>query len=368
MAISAILLYFTWVDCAAQDREWNTSPVLLNLSCFVLWFFMALRDVSVGSDTKQYCYGFEQISKAKWFEIFSAPVYGVGGGYKLLFEPGYRLFNWLVGLLSDSDQAITIASSSAIILLLYWLIQKRSLHPIFSVWLYLTLGIFQTEMNMARNAIAILICYHALEFVKKKKPVPFTCAVLIAMTFHYSAILYLPVFWLVNYARLTKKVVIRLLSIAVIITLTYSLTRDYIVRVVPFQFRGYFYADTKRYESLLVGAMHVALILFVIVFMNEKTRSQILHNQAVGTWMFLLDILFFCIGFDLSYAARVAALFGPYLILYIPNLIERGITQQKKKMVISSLVLLCGVQYLARLCIDNIGGTMPYLFFWDQFW
>lgn len=44
-----------------------------------------------------------------------------------------------------------------------------------SIWLYLTLGVYQTEMNVARNAIAILLGYTAFHWIKERKFAPYFC-------------------------------------------------------------------------------------------------------------------------------------------------------------------------------------------------
>lgn len=87
--------------------------------------------------------------------------------------------------------------------------------------------------------------------------------------------------------------------------------------------------------------------------------------EAIGVWMLMLEMLFFCIGYDVAAATRMAALFGPYLIIFIPRLIETGIESKSVRLnVIALVMVLSGMQYIVRLQINNIGSTMPYQFFW----
>ena len=80
--------------------------------------------------------------------------------------------------------------------------------------------------------------------------------------------------------------------------------------------------------------------------------------------MFLLNLCCFALSFGIGYAARIAALFGPYIILFLPQMLDVMESRSKKKMIGLLLVLICGCQYILRLCVNNIGGTMPYTFFW----
>ena len=90
-----------------------------------------------------------------------------------------------------------------------------------------------------------------------------------------------------------------------------------------------------------------------------------LECEVIGVWMLMLEMLFFCIGYDVAAATRMAALFGPYLIIFIPRLIETGIESKSVRLnVIALVMVLSGMQYIVRLQINNIGSTMPYQFFW----
>lgn len=127
------------------------------------------------------------------------------GGYELNFEYGYRLYNKLVSLISEKPQTITIANSLLIMALLGKLLNGHSPYVFFSAWLYITLGIYQTQMNMARNAIAILLCYLGCKYIAEHNVIKFLICVTIATLFHSSSVLFIPLYWLVTKTKLTGK-------------------------------------------------------------------------------------------------------------------------------------------------------------------
>ena len=109
----------------------------------------------------------------------------------------------------------------------------------------------------------------------------------------------------------------------------------------------------------------MVIVAVVIFFTEKRDRAKMFERVAIGVWMLVLEMLFFCIGYDVAAATRMAALFGPYLIIFIPRLIKTGIkTKNMRLNVITLIVIMSGVQYIARLQINNIGLTMPYQFFW----
>ena len=62
------------------------------------------------------------------------------------------------------------------------------------------LGLFQTEMNMARNAIAILWCLCASRYIEEKKPLLYAANVLGAALFHQTALFFLILYLCPEYA------------------------------------------------------------------------------------------------------------------------------------------------------------------------
>ena len=100
------------------------------------------------------------------------PDMGIGLG------PGYRLLNKLLSIYLPAPQWITVANSALIIALLYRWLRRESPNAMLSIWLYLTLGVYQTEMNVARNAIAILLGYTAFHWIKERKLAPYFLQIL----------------------------------------------------------------------------------------------------------------------------------------------------------------------------------------------
>ena len=357
--------------CIGYYRMINVRNLVLATGLGILACFMSFRAESVGADTCQYVWGFQQISHTPWSELFSVKIYGAGhmfsaGGYELNFEYGYRLYNKLISIISEDNQAIIIANSLLIIFLLGKLLKSHSPCVFLSIWLYITLGIFQTQMNMARNAIAILICYIGCNYIEKHDIKKFLLFVVTASFFHISSILYVPLYWLINNVKLTTKRVVEMLLVSIGFGAAFSFIQPVLVTYLPFGLGHYFIGNTSKFEGLVLGAFHLVLFFLVIMLIERQERTRAIQCEPIGIWMFIAEMLFFCIGYDIASATRMAALFGPYLIILIPNLIENGIKSKNGRLnAIVMIFVIAGIQYLIRLQINNIGSTMPYIFFWE---
>lgn len=366
IVICVLMLYPLNIVRAGDLSEKKTRHLALIFACLILWFFMAMRGVSVGVDTKYYSYVFSQFSDIPLSKIFTAVTYATESEtWAFDFEPGYRLANKLVSWFSDAPQTITIFNSTLIIALLYNLIRRDSPNYMLSIWLYITLGVYQTEMNVTRNAIAILMVYNGFAFAEKKQFGKYLLVCLIAATFHTAALVFIPMYWLFHHVQLDLKKCGILIGVACFIGLVFPLVSPYIRMLLPNSLDKYFEGNNEKLESLMVGMLNAGMFAISYLMLNRRDRSRVFRDQSIGTTMLLANLCFFGLNLGLADASRMAALFGPYLIILIPRLLSHIRNETRRKNAAVLIAAICGVQYLMRLGINNIGGSMPYVFFWQ---
>lgn len=363
--ICSIILYLYVIASLGKTVGNNADKLLLKLSCTVLLFFMGMRGMRIGVDTKFYGFVFSQFSDISWSEVFSAKTYATAAKtWTFDFEPGYRLLNKVLSFFGTSPQIITFFNSLIIIVLLYFWIKRESPNPMLSIWIYITLGFFQTEMNVTRNAIAIFIVYLSFRYIEEKYKYIFL--VILAAMFHKSAVVFLPFYWIYYYKeRLNPASMIKIIILGILMGLNFQFVGPIIRKILPFGLDKYFTSSNDKAETLIVGLLYVAIIGFLFVVMKKSDRIKSIRDNPLGSWMFTLNISFFGLNIGLGSAARMAAVFGPYIIVYIPQIIESIADEHTKKWITWFLVFLCGIQYILRLKVNNIGKTMPYRFFWS---
>lgn len=344
----------------------NTNRVALLSACMILCIFMAIREKTVGVDTKFYCYVFNQFSKIPWNRIFTAKTYATEAAtWTFDFEPGYRLYNKILSCFSDKEQFITIGNSVVIFILLYRLIVKNSPNYLLSVWLYITLGVYQTEMNVARNAIAILLVYNAFQFIEQRQWKKYVLCCILASTFHMTAILFLPVYWIIHKLELSVSKCGKYIVVCVIIGAMIPVIRPYLIKILPYSYQKYIIGGRREIQSILIGILNAGIFGLSYLLNDTNNRKNIWKNEKIGTTMLFLNLCCFAFTVGFGYASRLAALFGPYLIITISQIVHEIKDIKKRNMATAFIVVVSGIIYIARLFVNNIGGTMPYRFFWQ---
>lgn len=364
--VICVLMVYPW--CIRQGGRLSGKPtesLALGIACAMLWFFMAMRSLEVGVDTQVYAYAFTQFPDISFGELFATPVYGPSEGSWLLeFEPGYQLWNKLVSLFSSSPQAITVANSTVIMVLLFCLLRKSSPMLLLSVWMYLTMGTYQTQMNVARNAIAILMVYLGEDSLRERRFWRYALVCLLAATVHTTALVFLPLYWVYHYVRLTPRRCMLAVGLFLAVGVSFSVVGPYIAAWLPPELASYFEGDNEKLSSLLVGVLNAVIFFAAYLQLRAPERAAVWEEETFGLMMFTLNLCFFGLNIGLGSAARMAALFGAYMMLLIPRMLEHIRETRRRTLAVLLVAALCGGQYLMRLMVNNIGGTMPYRFFW----
>lgn len=366
MLILLLFLYPCCVQHAGIRSGRDTRRLSMRIACCILLFFMALRASTVGTDTKYYCYVFRQFADIPWNQVFSAVTFGTESQtWSFDFEPGYRLYNKILSCFCTDSQTITIANSILVIVFLYKWLERDSQPGLLSIWLYLTLGLFQTHMNTTRNAIAIFIVYLAIPYVQRKQFWRYCCLVLLSGSFHRAALVFLPLYWLMQRPIKTLGQVFLLILAAAAVGMNFDFLRPFVTSVLPDSLAKYFYKENLKPEMLMVGLLYLGLIVVIFILMNPEERRSAICKHPIGLWMFALNQICFGLNLGVNAAARMAALFGPYIVLFIPQLIACIEAPKRRRQVAGCVILGCGAQYLLRMLINNIGGSMPYIFFFN---
>lgn len=365
LVICVLMLYPLCISHAGTLSGRRTKHIALLTAILILWFFMAFRGLRVGVDTKHYAYVYGQFKDIPFFKVFTAVTYAnESESWAFDFEPGYRLVNKLLSLFFTSTQTITIFNSTVIMVLWYFLIKRDSPNFLLSVWLVLTLGIYQTQMNVTRNAIAILMVYNAFPYLRKGNFPKYLAVCMFASLFHIAALALIPVYPLARRFRLTPKRMAMLVGAACVVGIFFPLISPIVSAIVPGRFAKYLQGNNEKLGSLIVGILNGGVFVLTYLLIPKGNSRLVFQKFRVGVMLLLINLCFFGLNIGLGDASRMAALYGPYLVILIPRmltLIERGPRRREATAIIAAL---CGIQYVLRLCVNNIGGTLPYDFCW----
>ncbi|MDO7786867.1 EpsG family protein [Desulforamulus aquiferis] len=349
------------------------------ICCFVLFLFAALRSVNVGADTAQYQWIFDWVKNLSFPQIYTSQSYTYWDA-----EYTYKIYNKLLSFISQSSQTVTVANSVLLIAFLALLIRRQSPDWWLSIFLYLTLGFYQTALNLTPSSISSLIAMGAIPYAWGKKPLYYFLQIAVAMVIHQSALIFLPLYFIFKF-QLTQKRFLILLGSGFILSMLYDILQKPIAWVIPTSYQIYISSVEQIgiTSQIYVWLVHVLLIMICwFAACRVRRRQEFFQNNKIGLYMFLIESVMYFFAFENKMFSRVSFLFSVYLIITIPNMLAFSIRKGVKETLYLNknqtttrqkfshfyyvlIVIVCIAQYILRMNVNNIGATIPYEFFFN---
>lgn len=359
------IILFYWLILFVTDKSQKMTRGKLFFAILPLYLIMALKSVSVGCDTISYYYRY--IGAGDMFTAENA-----------MTEQGY---NWLSYFFHDiigvPFYVYYMAVSAFVCYILAIFLKSLSTNIYLSLFIYMTIGLFTMSMSGLRQMLAISICLIPIIWAKtcedkgleRRKHIVWrlivsVLLVVLAYTFHNSAVVFLPVLFLLN-LRLSKNQTIIMMIIGIASTL---LLRSLFVNAL-----GFFV--TERYEKYgLTGsyAMNILMLLVPIaiglfcVFVSRPEKGKKTYNKTLSTmFVFLtLVVMFNNLALINNQIQRLGYYFMNSYIIIIPYAIGK-LSSNIRKGVMFAIILMC----LIFFYLGADGGTLEidnYKFFWEE--
>lgn len=274
----------------------------------ILSLFAGMRSYRVGTDSGSYTRNFRSSLDIDSFELTGSREFG----YQLLEYTLLRLnaeYFWLFFL------------TSAIVVYCYLtVIKKYSVNYIFSVFLFITLGVYTFFFNGLRQGLAMAIFALALPYLLEKKLVLYLIIIATASLFHITALFMIPFYFLVN---LRIKPFYKIIA-----TFLGSLfVSNFLVQYISGtneRYEGYAKADQEGGGYITLG-FYTIIMIFIYFFIRiykvkDKQFIQIFTFYAVGV-VFIIPIAM--LGANPSGPQRLLNYFTWTLVLILPFIFKR---------------------------------------------
>lgn len=339
-------------DCFRKKKELYS--ILIAIVMMMLIF--ALRNISVGVDTNTYS-EFYQAKKANPYLSF--------------FETGYEI----IGLISvflglDFNGMLFIISIIMFVPLLFF-VKKYSINPLLSIFLYISLCIYSQAFNGMRQFIALSIFIIAIKYLITGKCVKYFICICIAVMFHSSAVILLPMYFL-RYIKLNRKSIISILVLVLLLSFFIEPIVKLISKFSHFNYyERYFVGQfTQGLDLFNILYCMVMLSLFILFYCIRKhVKKDNLHTYNIFLTLFYLFVLIRILAtFSgmFSLINRFTMYFFFSIIFLVPYFFE-NIKDKRYSKFVYLITLLTGLVYFVlSIAIRQSNGIYPYEFWIDD--
>lgn len=339
--ISTIIFAFLGNNAKSKNAE-NIFKLIIIIQFSLICGF---RNYEVGWDTLNYSNIFWRSSELGFLEAIK--VWDI--------EIGYSLLQYITSRVSSSPTILF-----AIVALFYSSSVSRFISKYSRSWavtyaLFFSLGLYAFSMSATRQTIALGIILYAYDTIKQKKLLKFLIYVLVASSFHLSALIFLPIYFLSSRNFSNKVAILSIISFSAMFIFKDQLF-DLVTTITPYRYNR---LDTLGPRNYLI--MLDLIFIFSIFFMK---RSMHLNNNNNTVYYYSISI---AIGLSTFAFLHPAALRLSFYYLFIviaifPNILRTSAGSKIYILFNLMLVVLLGYIYLRGLTPDS--PFIPYRFVW----
>ncbi|TLS49401.1 EpsG family protein [Paenibacillus antri] len=227
---------------------------------------------------------------------------------------GFTILQALLHRITDDPQILIFVTGVATNALIVVVLLKYSRMIELALFVYIASGMFTVSMNGIRQYLAAAIIFAGLKYVLNGDWKKYFCIVLFASTFHKTALILLPIYFLVRREAWTK-MTLMLLGVAVMLALGFNLVSNILFAAL---------GDTKYsvYSEFNEGGANVIrlavnMVPIVIAYLGRHKLRQLWPKSDYIVNLALLSNVIMLIATQNWIFARLNIYFDLYNLILI---------------------------------------------------
>ena len=338
------------VSLIRNNKKTSGKRVYIAIWGIILILICGLRRIDIGRDTIMYHTLFNSASKYETLsDYFSRYHY---------FEYGYYGLNYIFSKIGDYQLFLIVMAVLSIAPPIY-VIGKYSNDISLSLILFICFPYFTFCMSGMRQAGAIGIICLAYDAMKRKQLWIYLLFCLIAMSFHTSAILFIPVYWIdkVPYNKYSK------ILCVIIMVAAYVLRQSLWLFISQFARQSYRSNDAGGFLMYIFMILTVVLGFYYSGSFREKKLDHVDGNRDLF-YLQVLSVILWPIASLNSALFRMYFYYHIFIVLYVPSLIG-SIKNKIERMIVYAGFLFVSISFLVTQVLPVSQAYNPYYFFWQ---
>lgn len=343
-----ILMYFLGGRHAIANAHQTVTPGLQKCTrgglCLLTAYMIILigfRGWNVGIDTS----GYRDHYNLTNFKLMFSSL-----GFLKEIEWGYSLLLFLFKSLHFSYRMVVVLEAFCYIVPIMYIVHRNSVNPYLSCAVFVMFEFFAFSLSAVRQTFAIGICMIAFFAAKKQKLLNFVILVLLAMTFHITAVVFFPVYFLFQ-INIKKKHTIILLVIGALFFVFRGQIQQFIRQFARINYSSSETGGTGLYLYML---SLVILDVFLLPESENAEQNNIFRNMMLCA-VFMYPILQFHPA-----VLRLHLYYSIAMVVYIPNVFRK---MRNVKLRVSMLLpyLAVAFYFMLNYPLRHL-GVVPYSF------
>ncbi|MBE6734204.1 MAG: EpsG family protein [Ruminococcaceae bacterium] len=346
----SIMAFWVLIPDALGKKKKNL--IFLGLSFLVLVFIMGSRSPHMMKSPD--LYGYYRMFYRSTYMTFEQ----LTQQYDTI-EQGYLLLNKIVSTISPWTYTLQYLEAAFCTFVIFWYINRNADSVFLGVMIYICVGPWQFYLTGFRQAFAISICLIALELLKKhirKYDIIGVCLIVLAITMHSTAWIFVLVLFLRN-VKVSKKFIVILLAVTALLFALLPHILDFVREHMDKDY-GMVYKGNPLGGLIPIAVYLCALVLTYLVWLNDKNYFD---KYGAEVTLLVVGLALYTLRYSSVTMERVSFYYTPVITVVLSNAVTRQKSISTRNIYYAlGIALLIGL-YMYR-CIEQYG---TYHFFWE---
>ncbi|MFD0771219.1 EpsG family protein [Bacillus sp. CGMCC 1.60114] len=253
---------------------------------------------------------------------------------------GFNIFQMILQKYTDDPQVMVFITALITNVLIVFILYKYSRLIDLSLYVYITSGMYLTSMNGIRQYLAAAIVFAATKYILDGNWKKYILIVLLASTFHQSALVLIPIYFLIRRKAWSTTTFI-LLFLAVLIVIGFNQFSEIFFAAIGDTQYGHYKDFHEGGANILRVAVEAAPL--ILAFYGRERLRELFPKSDYIVNMALLGMVFMLISTQNWIFARFAIYFGLYQLILI-SWVVKLFTEKDQKFVYYA-ILVCYFVY-----------------------
>ncbi len=314
--VIAYILFYVFALFVEEEKPKN-KRVILMITCVALALMAGFRDIYKWPDTIVYATSFSKYTHS-FYELTSADrPYGYD-------DYGFYYLGVFFKTFSSSVTGYLLFIAGLTFIFMYKDFKRYCYYPLFGVCAYVSRFYFARNFIQIRAGLSYAIVLWAVQFITKKDWKRYFFWVLVAMQFHQSAILAVPLYFLCM-IRIKKWHIVVGIIIAFILGGVFTEPIRLLVSEYATDMKATTYVtkEYQREQGLLNPMIYFQLIILYIYTFNEKVLRKTSEDYyTIRTAYFYSTFILISLSMYTALSGRTSSMYSTLEMAIIPTMVN----------------------------------------------
>lgn len=275
-------------------------------------------------------------------------------------EPGWAALNWITAKIFNDPKVIFAISSFIFLFCAYKMIAYYvdRISVGMSIFILLILC-YLPSFNAVRQYVAIGILMLSFKYIENKRLIKFFILVFIATIFHYTALVFIPIYFIL-YKKISKTKIAVIIGGAFTIILGYNFIISTIISISPAfeKYERYLYTGNGQFNMIMFLFQAIIVSFILLAYNPLKNSNYFMYNLV---YVFFISIVVSFLGNMVLFVGRISYYFEISLIILIPYICKNIVRAKDKPIIYTIIIILFILYWYITFIYSGNHQCVPYI-------